>query len=216
MCYDYEDFMADEEDKYRALINEQAVYDIASKKVQEELDKLKDENKYFQKINNDLHSTINNLNKEKDSLVEEINLLKKQMDALKVTLTDEAYKEERRKHNPWGLTEGDTAYLVDMIRVVDSECPICDGKGEITIKNKKFICPQCQGMSKTYKNAPALHEVKVEVITQKFENDDFSGNWIIRVYYGSTRKYEELFYPTPRKVFKNKEDAEKRLKELER
>lgn len=113
---------------------------------------------------------------------------------------------------------GDTVYVCKNNSTKDLEtCKICDGKGEITIKNESFCCPKCHGGKFTYskkvkKFTPEKMIIK-KVIVSVTEN------------HGNTQIYEKYDCETPsgknRSValyrnimFASIEEAEARCKEL--
>ena len=85
---------------------------------------------------------------------------------------------------------GDTVYVCKNNSTKDLEtCKICDGKGEITIKDVSFCCPKCHGGKFTYskkvkKFVPEKRIIK-KVIVSVTENN------------GNTQIFEKYDCETP-------------------
>lgn len=207
---DYDDYIAEEEEKINAIIDEQAIYDIASKKVKEKLSELTQTLKDSESTRKRLVEDISKLEKENKELKEKTSELEKEKSELVVSLTEEQIKEEERKRNPWGLTEGDTCYHVDYFNS-KYDCPICNGEKKITLNGENFTCPKCHGYGYLEKRVYDVRKRKVQVVGWYYDRD------FDRYYLGINADYkyvDHLKDGKPNKVFKDKESAEKRCKEL--
>lgn len=204
---DYDDYIAEEEEKINAIIDEQAIYDIASKKVKEKLDELKQTLKDSESVRKRLAQEISELEKGNKDLKTKISELEKEKAELVVYLTEEQIKEGLRKRNPWGLTEGDTCYYVDY-HYIKNTCPICNGEKKITLGGEKFKCPKCNErgyLSKT------RYEVKEKIVKRIYFEKDYDNVILTKIEFNDN---DRDCFEYSRRSFKDKESAEKLCKEL--
>lgn len=105
----------------------------------------------------------------------------------------------------------DDAFVVTSVtRAVKKSCRICDGSGEVMIRSKRFVCPDCNGSGGKMKYFPDW-----EVARARFSAVTISaeGRMVRYVYevprssvYGKETMHEMGFGPED--VYSNKVDAE--------
>lgn len=209
MC-DYGDYIAEEEEKINAIIDEQAVYDIASKKVKEEIDKLKSDLKWYKDDAKRLKDNLRDLRQSNDELQAKIVQLQEEKDNLVVTLTDEQFREELRQRNPWHLAEGDTCYYCKYTTIRTKTCPVCNGLKKITLNKENFSCPKCRGEGEIYTFGYTVRECTVEYIGW-LHYENYSRGYVIKFTNGDS---ETLFKNEVEYTFKDKKEAEAKCAEL--
>lgn len=209
MC-DYEDYIAEEEEKINAIIDEQAVYDIASKKVKEEIDKLKSDLKWYKDDAKRLKDNLRDLHQSNDELRAKIVRLQEEKDNLVITLTDEQVREELRQRNPWHLTEGDTCYYCKYTTIRTETCPVCNGLKKITLNKEDFSCPKCRGEGEIRTFGYTVIECKVKYIGWII----YEGSSRIQVIEFTNKDRECLYSGDVNYTFKDKKEAEAKCAEL--
>lgn len=214
--YDYDDYLAEQEELWQNLVDNQTVLHIANERVKQRLNDLADSNKY-------LHDLLDKRDKEisqlKSSLKEFNNLEerhKKEMKEVQGIRDEESGKAYLRKQNPWGLTDGDTCYYVDY-HYVKKQCETCGGTGELEAtfqgdKKMKVQCPTCKGKSELSETVYEVVEGKVKFIGMV--NDCDMGWYYKIVTHGG--KYQGYYNPDQFKseIFTTREQADVYFKEF--
>lgn len=189
-----------------SIIDEQAVYTIATQKVRSIIDELKSKITFFENLREETRQKLHELEKENKNLREKILELEKEKENITISLTEEEMKKELRKQNPWGLTKGDVCYYVNYTKILEDKCPACEGRKLITLGGESFLCPKCKGEGVLEQYGYKVEEKIVDHIGWIYMDTIYSGDYILSLCGGGRDIYKK---GGKQYVFKDKEPAEK-------